>query len=160
MQTAAESKTGNGFSLIEVLIALVIFATVILSIAMLMPQAGIEARKSEITSTMALMAQKKIEQLRSVTYDDADLAAGWHSEVAPTRYARQSAGSDQYMVRWNVLEDQPAIQMKTVDVQVTHSSFDAAGKPTGSVVKPLTFRTFVLDTGERSGGEDHGSGIP
>jgi prepilin-type N-terminal cleavage/methylation domain-containing protein len=155
-------EPSNGFSLIEILVSLVIFATVILSVAMLLPQARLETRTSEVTSRMNRMAQTKIEQLRAANYDGPELTAGWHVEESHMLMARrQSGGRSEYTLRWHVQNDQPASGMKTVDVEVTYQPQGSGGNPVPSRV--LTLRTFIVDKGESAGSgtdDDPGGGLP
>ena len=82
----ASQSTGNvltresGFSLIEVLIALVLFAVGALSVgAMQIGSIKGNSFSQEVTQATVL-SQEKLEELRKTDFDDSDLSAGHHDE--------------------------------------------------------------------------------
>jgi type IV pilus assembly protein PilV len=108
-------KGQKGFTLIEVMIALVILAVGLLAL-MTMQIVSIKANafSSEITySTM--LAQRQLETLRNLSFSDADLSAGDH--VSPQSFIEKG---DSYTVSWNVVNT--AADIKTVTLQVTWNS--------------------------------------
>ena len=101
-----------GFTLVEVLVALMVFVIGILSIAAMMPtgsqsvnRSGDQTRGSELASACA-------ERLLSTSYTDATLTPGTHFDPANPYDGR-------YYVSWSVLDNQPMVQCKraTVDVR-------------------------------------------
>jgi type IV pilus assembly protein PilV len=99
----------RGFSLIEVLIAMTIFAIGVLALAQMQITAIRGNAFSSTTTDGTTLAQDRIEQLMNSSYDDANLNAGNHGPV--------SQGF--YNVSWNVLNDTPVANTKTVNVSVT-----------------------------------------
>jgi len=70
----------NGFSLIEVLIALVLFAVGVLGIgAMQIGSIKGNSFSQEVTQATVL-SQEKLEELRKMDFDDSNLSVGHHDE--------------------------------------------------------------------------------
>jgi len=70
----------NGFSLIEVLIALVLFAVGILGVgAMQIGSIKGNSFSQEVTQATVL-SQEKLEELRKMDFDDSNLSSGHHDE--------------------------------------------------------------------------------
>ena len=118
-----------GFTLVEVLVALVIFVVGVLSIAAMMPtgsrsvnRSGDETRGSEIASACA-------ERLLSTSYSDPDLTAGAHSDPA-------SPYDGKYYVGWSVQDDQPMPQCKRATVTVRWPTALSAPGATVVIVVP------------------------
>jgi prepilin-type N-terminal cleavage/methylation domain-containing protein len=87
--------TARGFSLIEVLVAMAIFAIGILAVySMQITSIRGNASARGITENITL-ASGKVEELLALSYDHSDLSAGLHQE-APNTY--QS-------IEWQVSED-------------------------------------------------------
>ncbi len=100
----------KGFSLIEVLIALSIFAIGILAVA-LMLNTSIQYNSSANLMTEATeIAQYQIEKLMSASYNDAEL----DESLSP--YGPNSIGK--YSVSWTVQEGLPMPGMKTIELTV------------------------------------------
>jgi type IV pilus assembly protein PilV len=104
-----ERSGENGFTLIEVLIALTIFAIGMLGVAA-MQITGIHGNATAKWHTQSSSwATAEVERLMTLPYGHADLAAGAHSPV--TR--------DLYTLSWSVTEDDPIDNVKTLAVTVT-----------------------------------------
>jgi prepilin-type N-terminal cleavage/methylation domain-containing protein len=72
----------NGFSLIEVLIALVLFAVGVLGIgAMQIGSIKGNSFSQEVTQATVL-SQEKLEELKKMPFDDSNLSSGHHDEGA------------------------------------------------------------------------------
>jgi type IV pilus assembly protein PilV len=98
----------NGFTLVEVLIALTIFAIGMLGVAA-MQITGIQGNATAKWHTQSSSwATAEVERLMTLPYGHADLAAGAHSPV--TR--------EHYTVSWSVTEDDPIDNVKTLAVTV------------------------------------------
>jgi prepilin-type N-terminal cleavage/methylation domain-containing protein len=70
----------NGFSLIEVLIALILFAVGVLAIgAMQIGSIKGNSFSQEVTQATVL-SQEKLEELRKMDFDDSNLSVGHHDE--------------------------------------------------------------------------------
>ena len=104
-------KRNEGFTLLEVMIALVILAVGLLGLAALQLVAvKSNAFSSEMTYA-TMLAQQHAEVLKSLPYTDANLTPGTHTAVG-------SSKGVQYSVTWNVTDNVPATDMKSVNVTV------------------------------------------
>lgn len=101
----------KGFTLIEVMIAMAIFAIGILAVGSMQITAAQGNTASGKMTTAATIAQNQMEQLIGLKYNDALNAAGNHSLSNPVE--------GQYNVSWNVAKDNPIANTKTINVIVT-----------------------------------------
>lgn len=128
----------DGFTLIEVMVALVILSIGLLGLAALQ----LVAVKSNAFSTemtyATMLAQQQAEILKSRPYTDADLTEGSHSAVGNSKGV-------QYTVTWNVTNDSPDTDMKTVNLTVTWSSLrqGTADQTTGAKTVTARLRTII-----------------
>ena len=127
----------QGFTLIEVLIALTIFAVGLLAVAAMQTSAiTVNSTAGQITTRMT-WAQDKLEELMALPYTDplledlgnppsgTDSAGNLHQETI-------SDGSDNYIISWAVTDDTLITGTKLITVTVT-----GKGKTTQvSYVKP------------------------
>jgi type IV pilus assembly protein PilV len=127
----------QGFTLIEVLIALTIFAIGLLAVAAMQTSAiTVNSTAGQITTRMT-WAQDKLEELMALPYTDplledlgnppsgTDSAGNLHQETI-------SDGSDNYIISWAVTDDTLIAGTKLITVTVT-----GKGKTTQvSYVKP------------------------
>lgn len=89
------AKADTGFSLLEVLVAMAIFAIGILAVySMQFTAIRGNASARGITETITL-ASGKVEELMALSYDHSDLSTGLHQET-PTSYQT---------IEWQVTED-------------------------------------------------------
>ena len=108
-------KRGEGFTLIEVMIALVILAVGLLGLTALQLTAiKSNAFSSEMTYA-TMLAQQHAEVLKNRAYTDGDLTAGSHTEMG-------SSKGVQYTITWTVTDNVPATDMKTIAITVTWKS--------------------------------------
>ena len=124
-QTAIKTlKKDQGFTLIEVLIAITIFAVGLLAVAAMQTSAiTVNSTADQITTRMT-WAQDKIEELMALPYTDSQLQA------AGSPF--QETTSDGYTVSWTVTDDTLISGTKLITVTVT-----GKGKTTRvSYVKP------------------------
>jgi type IV pilus assembly protein PilV len=99
----------KGFSLIEVLISMTIFAIGVLALAQMQITAIRGNAFSSATTDGTTLAQDRIEQLMNSPYDDGALAEGNHGPDT----------QGVYNVSWDVANDSPVANTKTVNVSVT-----------------------------------------
>ncbi|MGA8239090.1 MAG: prepilin-type N-terminal cleavage/methylation domain-containing protein [Desulfobacterales bacterium] len=112
MRTTAKNNQ-EGFTLIEVLIAMAIFAVGILALAGLqVTYIGGNASAQMQTEATALGAQV-IEQLKSLPFDAVELDSAANPHQPP------AGGSGPYDVQWTVADNTPVNNAKTIDVTVT-----------------------------------------
>lgn len=103
-------KKEGGFTLIEVLIALTIFAVGLLAVAAMQVSAvKVNSTAGKIT-TLSTFGMDKVEELSALPYTNAQLTAGNYTDpVTP----------DGYTVSWNVVNNIPANTTKNITVTVT-----------------------------------------
>lgn len=124
----------EGFTLIEVLIAITIFAVGLLAVATMQISAiRVNSTAGQITTRMT-WAQDKLEELMALPYSDhqiedlGDPPSGTDSEGE----SHQETTSDDYTISWTVTDDIPISGTKLITVTVT-----GRGKSTRvSYVKP------------------------
>ncbi len=105
------AKRSEGFTLLEVMIALVILAVGLLGLAALQLVAvKSNAFSSEMTYA-TMIAQQQAEALKSLPFTDGNLSHGSHTAMG-------SSKGVQYTVTWNVTDNVPATDMKSVNVTV------------------------------------------
>jgi prepilin-type N-terminal cleavage/methylation domain-containing protein len=111
------SGSAAGFSLLEVMVAMVLAGIGIAAIAQIFPMAGRGLGDSRRETQATLAAEEKVEQLRALDLSDGLLTAGAHSDttlVSETPYDRS----------WFVEDDKPLPGMKRVRMQVVRSGED------------------------------------
>jgi prepilin-type N-terminal cleavage/methylation domain-containing protein len=72
------SRSSEGFSLVETLIALVVLALGILAVSKLFPAVNHGTESSRMLTTASFYAQQSLEDLSSRSWTHADLTAGRH----------------------------------------------------------------------------------
>lgn len=134
------SQQSKGFTLIEVMIALVVLAVGLLALGtMQIVSIRANAFSSEMTySTM--LAQQQLETLKNLSFSDADLTVGIH-DTLPAIIEKGAS----YTVTWEV-EDTTA-DMKTITMNVTWESLrlGEAGQPAEDREVKTTFKTIISD---------------
>ncbi|MGH2359200.1 MAG: type IV pilus modification PilV family protein [bacterium] len=101
----------RGFTLIEALIALMVFSIGVLALAAVVPYGTNRVGKATGQTRSGELATERAEILLSTPYDDGDLTAGWHNDTANPYQVL-------YHVRWNVEDNQPITSCKRVTVVV------------------------------------------
>jgi len=103
-------KEQNGFTLLEVIIALFIFSIGLLAVAS-MQMTAIKGNYFSGTLTEATSwAADQMETLMSLPYTDPDLTAGDHPDV--------SDPDDIYTITWSVADDATTNNTKTINITV------------------------------------------
>jgi prepilin-type N-terminal cleavage/methylation domain-containing protein len=108
----ALAESALGFSLVEVLVALVVVGVGALAIGLLFPRATRDIGTSERTTRAAEYLQEGVERLTSLQYNDPLLTAGAVHEDS----ANPLAGG--YERSWTVTEDQPIPGCKTLVIEI------------------------------------------
>ncbi len=124
----------QGFTLIEILIAIAIFAIGILAVGSMQISAMNKTAGARNYTTVVTVAKDRAEELMALPYDDADLDAGEHSVAAGNltqatdRIDNDEDGqideggeAGQVSIIWNVDVDQPLTGTKSVRVIVTRT---------------------------------------
>jgi type IV pilus assembly protein PilV len=103
-------KKEEGFTLIEVLIGLTIFAVGLLGVAAMQTSAiKVNSTAGKLTN-LSTWGMDKIEELSALPYSDPllDSAGNPHQEV-----------SGDYTISWTVIDDNPATSIKNISITVT-----------------------------------------
>ncbi|MBI5709081.1 MAG: prepilin-type N-terminal cleavage/methylation domain-containing protein [Candidatus Eisenbacteria bacterium] len=109
---APRRPAAAGFTLIELSVAIVVFAVGALALAALIPLgSNRQTQGGELTRASSLAA-RCCETLLTTPYDDPDLDPGTHDDLA-NPYLRR------YYVHWSVEADQPITACKRITVTVT-----------------------------------------
>ncbi len=118
----------RGASLAEILVALLIFGMGITMAMRSLPRSNVATSRAGNITKATNFAQAKIEQLMSLEYADADIAAGTHNDP--------DNPLDAHFTRsWIVADDAPVQDMKTVNVTVSFQ--------TGSADSSTTLSTYI-----------------
>lgn len=134
------SQQPKGFTLIEVMIALVILAVGLLALGtMQIVSIRANAFSSEMTySTM--LAQEQLEILKNLSFSDMDLAAGHHDTLPPIIEKGAS-----YSVTWDVADTTSDIKTITMDITWESLRLGDADQAAGDVEVKTTFQTIICD---------------
>jgi len=122
--TSADTQMGklkkeDGFTLIEVLIAITIFAVGLLAIAAMQNSAILMNSTAGKLTNLSTSGMDKIEELSALPYTDPWL------ETAGNPPGNDSAGntheevSGDYTISWTVIDDNPLTSTKNITVTVT-----------------------------------------
>lgn len=112
-RSCRQPRREAGFTMIEALIGLVVFGVGILMLSQLAPRSsGIGIRARSVSEAMNL-AQGKVEELRAMPSESADLAAGTHVDAADLGSFRR---------QWDIVDNSPMSGMRRVTVRVSFAS--------------------------------------
>ena len=118
-----------GFTLIEVMFALVIFAMAVLSLLACVPMAAKRVMASGAQTRSSSIASEKAEELLAIPYGNASLTSGTHDDPA-------NPHDGIYYMRWVVENDQPRASCKRITVTVSRRALMAAPEARIVVVTP------------------------
>lgn len=137
--TNAILPSTGGFTLLEVMIALVVLSVGLLGLAALQLVAVKGNSFSSEMTYATMLAQQHAEILKGLPYTDSNLAAA--DEQNPHTAIGSSKGV-QYSVRWTVTDNTPDTDMKTVNLTVQWTSLrQGASSEAGTVTARL--RTII-----------------
>ena len=126
-------RSVNGFTLVEVLVAMAIFSIGILAVINMQLVASRTNLKARYMTEGVVVAQSKIEELSALAYDHADLTPTNVDDVLDTAedstsgltIEQELATTDKtdfshplYKLGWNIVEDYPYDDTKTIRVIV------------------------------------------
>lgn len=130
----ARGAGNSGFTMIEVMIALVILGFGLLTMALMQLQALSGGRAGRHSSQAAVIARDQMETFQQLFWTDAGLdlrlvqTAGWTAPVTVNRQPTGGAGVEQaYNVSWRIT-DVDAAWLKNVDVRVTWNEANFANR--------------------------------
>ena len=108
----------EGFTLVEIMVALLIFGIGLVALAQVLPR-GMEVRDRGRRMTVASqLARQQVETMRGLPFNHADLSGGDH--VDP-----QVILNNSYRRRWTVTEDTPLPGMKRIEVHVSFTTSES-----------------------------------
>lgn len=108
----------EGIGLVEIIIAILIFAIGISAAIQILPVSNVSTTRSRNITLATNLAQEKVEELAAVPFGHAELAAGTHSDP--------DNPIDRHFTRsWNVTDDIPLTGMKQLDVTVSFNAMSA-----------------------------------
>ena len=110
-ETVREKGCQQGFTLIEVLIAMAIFSLGIMAVGAMQINSNNSNASARIHTEEYTWVVDQIERLTALPYDDADLTAGDHSVV-----------QGPYTVEWTVADDDPVVGAKRIAVTADGSN--------------------------------------
>ena len=122
--TYTETQMGKlekeeGFTLLEVLIALTIFAVGLLAVAAMQTSAiKVNSTAGKLTN-LSTWGMDKIEELSALPYTDPWLETAGNPPGADSAGNTHQEVSGDYTISWNVIDDNPVTSTKNITVTVT-----------------------------------------
>ena len=108
-------RSNKGISLVEIMIAILIFGIGISAAMRTLPVSNRATTRARNLTLATNLAQQKIEELMNLPINDADLANGNHPDP--------DNPLDQIFTRtWDVADNSPIADMKRVDVTVVFTA--------------------------------------
>ena len=104
-------KKNQGYTLVEVLIAMAIFAVGFLALASLQIRSISQNASSRMYTDATTMAVESMERLISLPYDHAELDQGNNPHSTQT--------TEGYTIEWNIQDNVPMTATKTIVINVT-----------------------------------------
>ena len=135
INTPSSLAANHGFTLIEILIAMTIFAIGILAIGAIQITATKTIAIARDVTDKSILAKDLIEHLMTLSYNDPALTAGEHS-IAAGNLTQDNDGIDNnndgrvdedeesgfITVSWNVQQTKPIPNTKTIEVTVNRTT--------------------------------------
>ena len=124
---AAHARAQAGFTLIEILFAIVIFGMGVMALLACVPMASKRTMSSGAQTRASSLASEAAEELLTVPYANSRLNAGTHDDPA-------NPHDGLYYTRWVVEDNQPIGSCKRITVTVAR----------GAVTNPPLVRLVVV----------------
>jgi len=102
----------NGFSLVEVLVAMALALLLIVGTAEVLTFSLYAKRKGDLTAALTHALTDRLESLRALPFDDAALAPGNHAESA-----RVPPGDCRVAEEWEISEDGSGMKLVRLSVR-------------------------------------------
>jgi prepilin-type N-terminal cleavage/methylation domain-containing protein len=112
---AVSTRPQSGFTLIEIMFAMVIFAIGVLGLMACLPMASNRVMKSGSQTLASSLAAQAAEELLTVPYGHGSLTAGTHNDPA-------NPHQGMYYTRWVVENDQPLTSCKRITITVARGA--------------------------------------
>jgi len=119
----------SGFSLIEVMVAMVVFAIGVLSLAVMVPLGSHRIGNAGQQTHASTLAAQRAEILLITKYGDADLTAGVHTDT-------RNPVDGTYYIQWTVTADSPITSCKKVVIRVSRGSLTNPAQAGVTIVCP------------------------
>lgn len=130
MRTLKRQATrGGGFTLVELLVAMVILQVGILSLVAVIPLAQVQVANAEGESQATQLVREQLENLGRLAYSDSLLVAGGPYGDP------QNPIAGRFTRTWTVADDQPISGCKSITVQVAWSNPRGTRQIQASTVK-------------------------
>jgi len=115
LPVARPHRAEAGFTLIEVMFAIVIFAIGVMALMLCVPMAGKRVMKSGAQTRASAIASEAAEELLTVPYGHSSLTTGTHNDPA-------NPHDGVYYTRWTVENDAPITSCKRITVTVARGA--------------------------------------
>jgi len=112
-------KKEAGFTLIEVLIAITIFAVGLLAVAAMQNSAILMNSNAGKLTNLSTLGMDKIEELSALSYNDPWLETAGNPPGNDTAGNTHEEVSGDYTISWTVIDDNPLTSTKNITVTVT-----------------------------------------
>ena len=123
-----DARSG-GFSLIEVIMALVVFGIGVLSLALCVPMASKKIGRAGQQTRASTLAARQAEELLMTPYSNNLLTPGTHNSA-------NNPMEGTYYVKWAVVDSAPVIGCKRITVTVSRWSTSNPSEAAVTIVCP------------------------
>ena len=123
------SRAQGGFTLIEIMVALVVFAIGVLALGVTIPSATRRISTAGAQTRASSVATERAETLLITPYDDGDLTAGTHTDPS-------NPIDGIYYLKWVVTDNQPITGCKRVVVSVSRWGVNRSPEAAVTIVTP------------------------